>query len=113
MAASDNSPGLLEDVLAGKDQNYSIALSCFFITYIILSIPGTLLAKHFLPSRTIACGSAIWAIAATCQAATKNPAGLYVCRLFVGVGESLFGQAMALHCEYCSVAATVPTRADN
>lgn len=100
MAASDNSPGLLEDVLDGKDQNYSIALSCFFITYIVLSIPGTLAAKHFLPSRTIACGSAIWAIAATCQAATQNPAGLYVCRLFVGVGESLFGQAMALHLSY-------------
>jgi len=26
-----------------------------------------------------------------------KPAGLYVCRLFVGVGEALFGQSMALY----------------
>ena len=38
-----------------------------------------------------------WSIAATCQAATFNRAGLFVCRLFVGVGEAMFGQAMAFH----------------
>lgn len=67
------------------------------ITYIVLSVPGTLLAKQFLPSTTIACGALIWSCAATCQAAVTNPAGLYVCRLFVGVGEAMFGQAMALY----------------
>jgi hypothetical protein len=46
-----------------------------------------MLAKAYLPSRTIAAGALIWSIAATCQAAAYNPAGLYVCRLFVGVGE--------------------------
>jgi MFS family permease len=39
----------------------------------------------------------IWSIAATCQAATFNRAGLFVCRLFVGIGEACFGQAMAFH----------------
>jgi len=38
-----------------------------------------------------------WSIAATCQAAAYNRAGLFVCRLFVGVGEAMFGQAMAFH----------------
>ncbi|GAA5861871.1 hypothetical protein JCM1840_006860 [Sporobolomyces johnsonii] len=89
--------GLESTVLGGSDTNYSIALSCFFITYVLLSVPGTLLAKQFLPSTTIACGALIWSVAATCQAGTQNPAGLYVCRLFVGVGEALFGQAMAFH----------------
>lgn len=42
----------------------------------------------------------IWSIAATCQAAAFNKAGLYVCRLFVGIGESMFGQAMALHLSF-------------
>ncbi|GAA5892237.1 hypothetical protein JCM8208_001489 [Rhodotorula glutinis] len=89
--------GIEEKVLKGVDVRYSIALSCFFITYIVLSVPGTLLAKQFLPSTTIACGALIWSSAATCQAAVTNPAGLYVCRLFVGVGEACFGQAMALY----------------
>lgn len=63
------------------------------ITYILLSVPGTLMAKQFNPSTTIACGALIWSVAATCQAAVTNPAGLYVCRLGVGVGEAFFGQA--------------------
>jgi hypothetical protein len=53
-----------------------------------------MLAKAYIPSRSIAAGALIWSIAATCQATVKNPAGLYVCRLFVGIGEALFGQAM-------------------
>ncbi|GAA5870519.1 hypothetical protein JCM16303_001509 [Sporobolomyces ruberrimus] len=89
--------GLEAGVLDNDDTKYSIALSCFFVTYILLSIPGTLLAKQFNPSRTIAIGALIWSIGSTCQAAAFNPAGLYVTRLFVGVGEAMFGQAMAFH----------------
>ncbi|KAJ6529736.1 MFS general substrate transporter [Mycena capillaripes] len=92
--------GLQATVLRGSDTNYSLALSCFFITYILLSVPGTLLAKAILPSTSIAIGALIWSIAATCQAAAFTPAALYVCRLFVGIGEALFGQAMALYFTY-------------
>lgn len=73
---------------------------CYAVTYILLSVPGTLLAKAILPSTSIAIGALIWSIAATCQAAAFTPAALYVCRLFVGVGEALFGQAMALYFTY-------------
>ncbi|KAJ7146696.1 MFS general substrate transporter [Mycena epipterygia] len=92
--------GLQATVLNGSDTNYSLALSCFFITYIVLSVPGTLLAKAISPSTSIAIGALIWSIAATCQAAAFSPAGLFVCRLFVGVGEALFGQSMALYFTY-------------
>ncbi|WVR06040.1 hypothetical protein IAU60_003068 [Kwoniella sp. DSM 27419] len=92
--------GLQKSVLDNEDRNYSIALSMFFVTYIVFSIPGTLLAKQFVPSRSIACGALIWSIAATCQAAAFSKGGLYVCRLFVGIGEAMFGQAMALHLSY-------------
>ncbi|KAK7060032.1 major facilitator superfamily domain-containing protein [Favolaschia claudopus] len=92
--------GLQATVLRGSDTNYSLALSCFYITYIILSIPGTLLAKAILPSTSISLGALIWSIAATCQAGAFSPAALYVCRLFVGVGEAMFGQAMALYFTY-------------
>ncbi|BEI84346.1 hypothetical protein CcaverHIS002_0409500 [Cutaneotrichosporon cavernicola] len=92
--------GLEKSVLNNKDTNYSIALACFFVTYITLSIPGTLMAKAVLPSRSIAAGALIWSIAATCQAAVTNRAGLFVCRLFIGVGEAFFGQAMALHLSF-------------
>lgn len=89
--------GIEEDILDGNDTNYAIALSCFYITYIIFAIPGTLMAKQINPSRSIAAGVMIWSIAATCQAAAFNPAGLFVCRLFVGFGEAFFAQAMAFY----------------
>lgn len=85
--------GLEEEVLNGSDTNYSIALVCFFITYIVFSIPGTLMAKQINPSYSIAAGAMIWSVAATLQAASFNRAGLFVCRLFVGVGEAFFGMS--------------------
>lgn len=88
--------GLQDEVLNGSDTNYSIALVCFFITYIIFSIPGTLMAKQINPAYSIATGAAIWSIAATLQAAAFNRAGLFVCRLFVGVGEAFFGKSKLL-----------------
>jgi MFS family permease len=85
--------GLQQEVLDGSDTNYSIALVCFFITYIVFSIPGTLMAKQINPSWSIAAGAMIWSIGATLQAAAFNRAGLFVCRLFVGVGEAFFGES--------------------
>ena len=60
-------------------------------------IPGTLLAKAINPSYSIAFGAITWSIAATCQAAAVNRGGIFACRLFVGIGEAMFGQAMAFH----------------
>ncbi|KAK7033278.1 major facilitator superfamily domain-containing protein [Favolaschia claudopus] len=92
--------GLQATVLRGSDSNYSIALMAFYITYIVFSIPGTLLAKAISPSTSIALGILIWSIASTAQAGAFNPAGLYVCRLFIGVGEAFFGQAITLYASF-------------
>lgn len=64
--------GLMKTVLHNDDTLYSLALCCFFITYILFSIPGTLLAKQVDPSRSIAAGALLWSIAATAQAGVKN-----------------------------------------
>lgn len=88
--------GIERDILGGDDKKFSLALSCFYITYILFGVPGTLMAKQILPSTSIAVGCLIWSVAASAQAGARNPASLYVCRLFVGVGESMFGQAMGL-----------------
>ncbi|GAA5880205.1 hypothetical protein JCM3774_006085 [Rhodotorula dairenensis] len=89
--------GLSKTVLDNDSTKYSIALTCFFITYITFSIPGTLAAKRFPPSRTIAAGALVWSLGATCQAAVTSPGGLYACRLVVGLGEAFFGQAIAFY----------------
>jgi hypothetical protein len=67
------------------------------ITYVTFSIPGTLLAKATSPSMSIACGCLIWSIAASGMAGAQSFAGVVTCRLFIGIGEALFGQAVAFH----------------
>jgi hypothetical protein len=88
--------GLVAAVLDGDDEKYSLvsvqatsllakvahavphpiqALSFFYISYILLSIPGTLLAKAIDPSISISIGAMIWAVAASSQAGVQNPAG--------------------------------------
>lgn len=66
--------------LKGSDTNYPLSLSCFFVTYVVLSIPETLLAKAEQSSTSIDAGALNRSIAATCQAAALNSAGLYVSR---------------------------------
>lgn len=88
------------------------------ITYIVFNIPGILAAKRLPPSRTIAAGAFLWSLAASLQAATTSAGGLYACRcvrhafvvhgarlltsslpfrLFVGIGEAMFGNAIAFY----------------
>ena len=92
--------GIEKDVLDNDDTKYSIALICFYITYMCFGVPGTLAAKYVLPSRSIGTGCAIWSIGATCMAATRNPAGVYTARLFIGLGEACFGQAVPLYLSF-------------
>ncbi|KAH7096798.1 MFS general substrate transporter [Auriculariales sp. MPI-PUGE-AT-0066] len=89
--------GLEATVLDGDETKYSIVLMCFYITYIVFSIPGTLLAKAILPSMSIAMGCLVWSVAAASMAGAQNFASVVVCRLFIGVGEAMFGQAVALY----------------
>ena len=69
----------------------------FYVTYIVFSIPGTLLAKAILPSTSIAIGCLIWSVGACGMAGSHSYGSIIVCRLFIGLGEALFGQAVALH----------------
>ncbi|PVF99566.1 MFS general substrate transporter [Serendipita vermifera] len=89
--------GLQANLLGGSDTKYSVVLTMFFVTYIVLSVPGTLLAKAWVPSRSIALGALIWSCAASGMAGAQNYASIIVCRLFIGVGEAMFGQAVALY----------------
>ncbi|KAJ7826789.1 major facilitator superfamily domain-containing protein [Mycena olivaceomarginata] len=99
-----NNRGLQATVLRGSDTNYSIALSCFYSAS-FSNLHSAIRPRHApcksdTPVHRHLIGALIWSIAATCQAATFSPAALYVSRLFVGAGESLFGQSMWLYLTY-------------
>lgn len=79
----------------------SSPLSCHRqITYALFAVPSTLAAKALNPASSIALGALIWGIAASCLAAAQNPAGVYVCRLWIGIGESLAGTSITLYYSY-------------
>ena len=91
-----------------------INLCCrFYVTYIIFSIPGTLLAKAILPSTAIALGCLIWSVGASGMAGAHSYASIIVCRLFIGIGESLFSQSVALHYSLWSVALSLNIRVES
>ncbi|WRT68192.1 uncharacterized protein IL334_005167 [Kwoniella shivajii] len=89
--------GLQKELLDNDDKKYSVVLLSFYVTYMLGSIPGTLLSKAIPPNWALGAGCLVWGIAASCMAGCQNYASIIVCRLFIGIGESIFGQAVVLH----------------
>ena len=89
--------GVQKDLMGGSDIKYSIALSCFYITYIVFNVPGNIMAKVFQPPTALAIAAFVWGTASTLQAAAFNFPGIIVCRLFIGIGEAGFGPTVPLY----------------
>ncbi|ORX36921.1 major facilitator superfamily domain-containing protein [Kockovaella imperatae] len=92
----------LQDILGGnttaeKSTHFSIALMSFYVTYILFNVPGNILATMITPNKSLALGAIVWGVASTAQAGCTSLAGIVVCRLFIGIGESAFGVAVALY----------------
>ncbi|KAK5172872.1 uncharacterized protein LTR77_002992 [Saxophila tyrrhenica] len=78
----------LEKDLGLQGNQYQIAVSLLFVTYIISELPSNLVIKHYVrPSRWIAFITVSWGIIATLTGLCQNYAGLIVCRLFLGLVE--------------------------
>ncbi|KAK7214671.1 hypothetical protein V2G26_002674 [Clonostachys chloroleuca] len=82
--------GLMED-LKLDGTKYNIALSIFFVPYILLEVPSnTLLLKFKRPSTYLAILVTTWGVVITLTGIVQNFAGLVVCRLLLGVFEAGF-----------------------
>ncbi|KAI6782675.1 putative transporter -like protein [Emericellopsis cladophorae] len=78
--------GMEEDLGLVGDQ-YQIAVSVLFVTYLLSELPSNLVIKKFTPSRWIAFITTSWGIVATLTGVTQNFAGLVACRLILGALE--------------------------
>ncbi|USW57961.1 Putative major facilitator superfamily, MFS transporter superfamily [Septoria linicola] len=82
--------GLTEDLNLDGIQ-YNIALSIFFIPYILLEVPSNVILKKFKrPSTYIGILVVSWGIVMTFTGLVKNFAGLMICRVLLGVAEAGF-----------------------
>ncbi|KAK4500266.1 hypothetical protein PRZ48_008455 [Zasmidium cellare] len=85
-----NIEGLVDDLgLTGIQ--YNIALSIFFVPYILLEVPSNVLLKKFKrPSTYMGILVLSWGIVMTFTGIVKNFAGLMVTRVLLGVAEAGF-----------------------
>jgi MFS family permease len=77
----------LEEDLGLKGNQYQIAVSILFVTYLLSEVPSNLLLKKFRPSRWIAFIATSWGIIATLTGVVQSYGGLIVCRLLLGLVE--------------------------
>lgn len=77
----------MEDDLGMEGNQFQIAVSVLFVTYILSETPSNLVIKYFTPSRYLAFLTVGWGIVATLTGIVQNYAGLLACRVLLGALE--------------------------
>ncbi|RYO99416.1 hypothetical protein DL764_006811 [Monosporascus ibericus] len=78
----------LESDLGLTDDQYQVAVSILFVTYILFEIPSNLVLKPFTPQRWIAFIAFGWGIVAMCTGFVHSYGSLIAVRLILGAVES-------------------------
>lgn len=79
--------GLRTDLHMTTGNKYQIALSVFFIGYIVVEVPSNLILKAVKPHRWIPMIMVAWGIVMTLMGLVQNAAGLQAARFFLGIAE--------------------------
>ncbi|KAL4867472.1 hypothetical protein BDV12DRAFT_171260 [Aspergillus spectabilis] len=77
----------MEEDLGLEGDQYQIAVSILFVTYILSELPSNLVIKRFTPSRWISFITTAWGIVATLTGVVQNYSGLIACRIILGALE--------------------------
>jgi MFS family permease len=78
----------LEEDLGLTGNQFQVAVSILFVTYILFEVPSNLVLKLFTPRRWIAFITTSWGIIATLTGLVHNYPSLIACRLLLGVVEA-------------------------
>jgi MFS family permease len=78
--------GMEKDLNLDGNQ-YQIAVSLLFVTYIASELPSNLVIKKFTPSRWLSFITTAWGIVATLTGITQGFKGLVACRIILGALE--------------------------
>ncbi|SNX81325.1 related to TNA1 - High affinity nicotinic acid plasma membrane permease [Melanopsichium pennsylvanicum] len=77
--------GLVKDI---KLNDYSTALTLFFVGYVIGEVPANIVLKKTSPPVWLPTLTLIWGIISVVQGLVHNQAGLFAVRFFLGLSES-------------------------
>ncbi|KAL6875106.1 major facilitator superfamily domain-containing protein [Trichoderma novae-zelandiae] len=78
----------LEEDLHLSSQQFQVAVSILFVTYLLFEVPSNLVLKLFTPRRWIAFIVTAWGIIATLTGLVESYGALIACRLLLGVVEA-------------------------
>ncbi|OAQ89908.1 major facilitator superfamily transporter [Purpureocillium lilacinum] len=78
----------LEKDLNMKGEQYNIALTIFFVSYIVFEVPANMALKYLSPRTWIPSITVSWGIVMTLMGIVHNYEGLLAARFFLGVPES-------------------------
>ncbi|KAI5819378.1 major facilitator superfamily domain-containing protein [Pyronema omphalodes] len=78
----------MESDLGMVGNQYQLAVSILFVTYIAFELPGNLVIKKITPRYYISFITVAWGIIATLTGIVQSYAGLLVCRLLLGAVEA-------------------------
>src|SRR3954470_11827258 len=87
----------METDLGLVGNQFQVAVSILFVTYILSELPSNLVLKKLRPSRWISFIAVSWGIIATLTGLCQNYAGLIVCRVFLGAVEGGLFPGMAIY----------------
>lgn len=79
--------GLEEDLNLSSEQ-FQVAVSILFVTYLLFEVPSNLVLKLFTPRRWIAFIAAAWGLIATLMGLVNSYGALIACRLLLGAVEA-------------------------
>ena len=71
-----------------QGNQFQVAVSILFVTYVLFEVPSNLVLKKFTPSRWIAFITISWGIIATLTGLVSSYGGLIACRLLLGAVEA-------------------------
>ena len=78
--------GLAEDLKLDGDK-FNIALTIFYVPYILIDVPSNWVVKYFGAGRYLPGLLISWGIVGMCTGFTKSYSGLLACRFFLGLCE--------------------------
>ena len=78
----------MEEDLGMHGNQYQLAVSILFVTYLAFEVPSNLVLKKFTPSRWIAFIAVAWGTIATLTGIVQSYGGLLACRVLLGVVEA-------------------------
>ncbi|KXT15565.1 hypothetical protein AC579_9957 [Pseudocercospora musae] len=83
--------GLIDDLNLTGDK-YNVALTVFYVLYVLIDIPSNWLLRYVGGGRYLPLLAMAWGIVGTCMGAVKSYGGLIACRLLLGACEGgMFG----------------------